>query len=160
MIKFAVATPQRQVLFTLKGPTDWNDRFSAALQCSEEAEIKNQPLTHALSDKVTYWAVLNSFKYHWLSDEVTYWAVLTGKIQPLSYMIENSLNTSISPVAYSGYINGWKACSDPLKIRSYKWSAEGMKVEEDEEGERDEITLVNTYKGSFPKTQLIFRKCS
>ena len=73
-------------------------------------------------------------------------------MQPSSDMIENSIYTSILPVAYSGYINRGKACSDPLKIRSYKWSAEGMKVEEDEEWERDEITLVNTYKGSTQKT--------
>ena len=60
-------------------------------------------------------------------------------------MIENSIYTSILPVAYSGYINRGKACSDPLKIRSYKWSVEEMKVEEDEEWEGDETTLVNTY---------------
>ena len=70
---------------------------------------------------------------------------MTGNMQPSSDMIENSIYTSILPVAYSGYINGGKACSDPLKIRSYKWSVEEMKVEEDEEWEGDETTLVNTY---------------
>ena len=64
-------------------------------------------------------------------------------MQPSSDMIENSIYTSILPVAYSGYINRGKACSDPLKIRSYKWSVEEMKVEEDEEWEGDELRLVN-----------------
>ena len=50
IIKLAVATRHKRVLFTLEGATDWNDLFSTALQCSEEAEIKSQPLTHGLTE--------------------------------------------------------------------------------------------------------------
>ena len=64
---------------------------TTALQCSEDAEIKTlltHSLTHSMSDKVTYWSVLDSQKNHqlwgrWWEDRFRY-LILCSKRLTLS----------------------------------------------------------------------------
>ena len=78
---------------------------TTALRCSEDAEIKTlltHSLTHSMSDKVTYWSVLDSQKNHqlwgrWWEDRFRYLILCSKRLKTLTLLIIWFLISFVEP---------------------------------------------------------------